>query len=180
MTPLEPTAPRRAGIVVVSDRAAAGQRPDESAPQLRRRLGELGFAVVLERVVPDGIEALSAQLKEIADAGHCDLLLCTGGTGLSPRDLTPEATLLAGERHVPGLMELARRRCAEQTPFAALSRGVAVTRARTLIVDLPGHPRAALETLDAIAELLPHAVNILAAPPLDCPVTGTGPKEQSR
>jgi molybdenum cofactor synthesis domain-containing protein len=180
MAQVQPGSTLRAGIVVVSDRAAAGQRPDECAPQLRRRLGELGFTVVLERVLPDGVEALAAELSQIADAGLCDILLCSGGTGLAPRDLTPEATLRAGERQVPGLMELARRRCGEKTPFAALSRGVAVTRARTLIVDLPGHPRAAIETLDAIADLLPHAVGILAAPPVDCPVTGRGPEEQSR
>ena len=172
-----PEAPRRAGIVVVSDRAASGERPDECAPQLRRRLGELGYQLVLERVLPDGVEPLASALAEIADSGVCDLLLSAGGTGLSPRDLTPEATRRAAERDVPGLMELARRRCSERTPFAALSRGLAVTRSRTLIVNLPGHPRAAIETLDAVAELLPHAIGILAAPPLDCPITGQSPRE---
>lgn len=161
-----------AWIVTVSDRAAAGARDDASGPALRDRLTQLGYTVAGESLVADERAALAALLAGVCDRGGADLVVTTGGTGLAPRDVTPEATLDIGQRQVPGLMELARARCVQQTPFAALSRGVAVARGRTLIVNLPGHPRAALQTLDAIAEVLVHAVAILARTPADCDVTG--------
>jgi molybdenum cofactor synthesis domain-containing protein len=164
-----------AWIVTVSDRAAAGTRADASGPALRERLLQLGFQIAGESLVPDDRLELARLLAGLCDRGAADLVVTTGGSGLAPRDLTPEATLDIAQRSVPGLMELARSRCVQQTPFAALSRGVAAARARALIVNLPGHPRAALQTLDAIADVLAHAVGILARTPADCDVTGRAP-----
>jgi len=161
-----------ARILTVSDRGAAGLREDLSAPRLQSRLEELGYRVLGTEIVGDGRDSVALALRRLCDIGDAQLLLTTGGSGLSPRDLTPEATRAVGEREVPGLMELARRRCAEITPFAALGRGVAVTVASTLVLNLPGHPQAACQTLDAIADLLPHALEILARTPEDCDVTG--------
>ena len=169
---VESPAPR-AFVLTVSDRTHAGQRPDASGPQLVTRLTQLGFVVVGTEVVPDGIESVGSALRRIAGP-EVGLLVSTGGTGLTPRDLTPEATRRVGEREVPGLMELARRRCTEVVPVAALGRGVAVTLGSTLIVNLPGNPRAALETLDAMSDVLAHAVSTLTKPAADCDVTGTG------
>lgn len=166
--------PRRTQLVVVSDRAAAGTRPDGTAGPLAARLAELGLEHVGTELVPDGVEPLAALLARLADGGAADLVLTVGGSGLSPRDLSPEATAAIAERDVPGLMEHARRECSSITPLAALSRGRAATRRRTLIVNLPGHPRAALEVLDALAPLLPHALDTLAQAPTDCEHTGRG------
>lgn len=160
-------------VLTVSDRTAAGERDDASGPALEARLRDLGFSIAGREVVADGIESVGAALRRIADTGVA-LVVTTGGTGLAPRDLTPEATRQVAEREVPGLMELARSRCAREVPVAALGRGLAVTMGRTLVVNLPGHPRAATETLDAMADVLPHAVSILTRPAPDCPVTGRG------
>lgn len=156
----------------MSDRGAAGVREDLSAPRLQTRLEELGYRVLGTHMVQDGRESVSGAIRELCASGEAQLLVTTGGSGLSPRDLTPEATRAAGEREVPGLMESARRRCGEITPFAALGRGVAVTLGSTLVVNLPGHPQAACETLDAMADVLPHALKILSRTPEDCEVTG--------
>jgi molybdenum cofactor synthesis domain-containing protein len=164
-------APWPAAVVTVSDRGSAGEREDRSGPALVRRLEELGFAVTSTHLVPDERAQVADLLRDLA-AGDVALVVTTGGTGLAPRDVTPEAALDVAERQVPGLMELARRRCAERTPFAALSRGVAVTRGRTLVINLPGNPQAALETLQALEDVLPHAVRVLHRPPEDCEVTG--------
>jgi len=161
-------------VLTVSDRTAAGEREDASGPALVRRLQELGFEVGPVEVVADGEEIVAASLRRICDEDSPALVLTTGGSGLSPRDLTPEATAAVARREVPGLMETARRRCSEITPFAALGRGRAAVRGRSLILNLPGHPRAAVETLDAVADLLPHALATLCRPDRDCPVTGRG------
>lgn len=162
----------RVSILIVSDRAASGERPDGVLPPLRERLRELGHRIADEQVLPDDEARIAELLARWCDSGSCDLVLSCGGTGLAPRDRTPEATRAIAQRELPGLMELARQRCVAITPFAALSRGLAVTRARTLIVNLPGHPKAALETLDACAELLPHALTTLCRTPDDCTITG--------
>lgn len=163
-----------AWVLTVSDRASAGLREDRSGPAVAAQLAELGFDPRGRDVVPDDRSTVSSRLKELCRRDDVHLVVTTGGTGLAPRDLTPEASLDVAHREVPGLMELARRRCAERTPHAALGRGVAVTRDRTLIVNLPGNPEAAGETLQAVAEVLHHAVAILAAAPEDCPITGRG------
>jgi molybdenum cofactor synthesis domain-containing protein len=136
-------------------------------------LEKMGLEVGGCDVVADGRATVATALRDLCERHGADLIVTTGGTGLAPRDLTPEATRDFGEREVPGLMELARRRCGEATVFAALSRGVAVTRGRTLIVNLPGNPKAAEETLDAMADVLLHAIQILIAPPEDCRITGS-------
>jgi len=164
-------------IITVSDRAAAGERPDASGPALAERFQALGYEVVSGEVIADDRATIVDQLRRACDEGRAQLVVTTGGTGLAPRDCTPEATREAGDREVPGLMEIARRRCSEITAFAALSRGIAVTRGSCLIVNLPGHPKASLETLDAMTDLLPHALKILSRPPADCDVTGKGSAE---
>lgn len=166
--------PWRVLLLTLSDRAAAGERPDASGPLLRERLSSLGFDVIGCEILPDGVEPLATRLREACDGGVADLILTTGGSGLAPRDLSPEATRAVGEREIPGLMELVRARCIQRTPFAALGRGIAMSRGGTLIVNLPGNPRAAGETLDAMLDVLPHALEQLCRPPEDCPRTGRG------
>lgn len=167
-------APASAAILTVSDRGSAGSREDRSGPALASRLSELGFLVQATVLVPDERDQIASRLKELADERGVALVVTTGGTGLAPRDVTPEATRSVAEREVPGLMELARGRCSQITPLAALGRGVAVTRGRTLMVNLPGNPQAALETLDAMADVLAHAVRVLTRSPEDCDLTGRG------
>ncbi len=160
-------------MLTVSDRCARGESPDKSGPLLERRLDELGYQVLGLELICDGKETVSQKLREICARRDARLILTTGGSGLAPRDETPEGTLAVAERLVPGLMEAARRACSAITPLAALSRGVAGIRGESLIVNLPGHPKAALETLDSIQELLPHALEILGVPG-ECDRTGRG------
>jgi molybdopterin adenylyltransferase len=128
---------------------------------VRERCVQLGWPVTSEDVLPDERAQIRERLKAISDSGRTDLILTTGGTGLSPRDVTPEATAEICEKIVPGLAELMRERGRQATPRAALSRAVAGTRGGTLIVNLPGSPKGAVESLDAIAELLPHAAEVM-------------------
>jgi len=154
-------APRTALVVTVSDRAAMGQREDRSGQLVAERLAGLGFAV--ERaVVPDERDEIEGALRD--GAARHGLVLTTGGTGLTPRDVTPQATLAVVDYEVPGLAEAMRAEGRRQTPLAALSRAVVGVRARSLIVNLPGSPSGASESLDAIAEVLPHALETLAGP----------------
>jgi len=158
----------RVGILTVSDKGHAGERPDTAGPELGRLLDPACFQVVASQVVPDEHEAIVAQLVAWSDAEGLDLILTTGGTGLSPRDLTPEATLAVAERLVPGLPEAMRAAGLAQTPHAMLSRGVAVIRGSTLIINLPGSPRGARENLEAIIAALPHALEKLGGSPAEC------------
>jgi molybdopterin adenylyltransferase len=151
----------RVAIVTVSDSVSAGKREDLSGPALAARCKELGWTVVSSQISSDDSESLSNQMRAIADFGETDLLLTTGGTGLGPRDTTPETTLELGGRVIPGLAEEMRRKGIEQTPTAVLSRGIAVVRHKTIIINLPGSPKGAVESLNAIAHLLPHAVEVL-------------------
>ncbi len=160
-------------MLTVSDRGARGESIDESGPALQQRLRELGYEVLGVELISDGKETVSQKLRELCARGDARLILTTGGSGLAPRDQTPEGTLAVAERVVPGLMESARRSCCAITPLAALSRGVAVIRGASLIVNLPGHPKAALETLDSIQQLLPHALQILGVAGA-CDQTGRG------
>jgi molybdopterin adenylyltransferase len=151
----------RVAILTISDSVARGEREDLSGPALVARCRELGWEVTSALRCSDDPAGVRSQMRTVVDSGHVDLLLTTGGTGLGPRDNTPEATLDVAERTIPGLSEEMRRRGAEKTPTALLSRGVAVVRSSTVIINLPGSPKGAVESLDVIAKLLPHAIEVL-------------------
>lgn len=151
----------RVGILTVSDRSARGERPDDSGPALARQALASGWQVVRQAILPDELPALRQLLAEWADSGEMDLILTTGGTGFAPRDVTPEATLAVIERAAPGLVEAMRAASLAITPHAMLSRAAAGIRGRTLLINLPGSPRAALENLAIVAVVLPHAVQLL-------------------
>ena len=151
----------RVSILTISDSVSRGEREDVSGPALVERCRQLGWEVTSALRTSDDSAALRSQLRTICDSGHTDLLLTTGGTGLGPRDNTPETTLDIADRTIPGLAEEIRRKGVEKTPTAVLSRGVAVIRHKTLIINLPGSPKGAVESLDAVAQLLPHAIEVL-------------------
>jgi molybdenum cofactor synthesis domain-containing protein len=155
--------PVRVGILTVSDRCSRGEARDLSGPALARICRErLGADVVATDCVPDDPAALEARFREWSDpARGIDLILSTGGTGLAPRDHTPEAAMRVIERPAPGLMELARARCSASTARAYLSRGVAGAARRSLIITLPGSVRGATENLEALLDILPHAIETL-------------------
>jgi molybdopterin adenylyltransferase len=151
----------RVALLTVSDSAADGTRADRSGPAVAERCRALGWQIVSSEILSDDRAQIEARLAALADSGAADLILTTGGTGLGPRDSTPEATAAICGKLVPGLGDLMRERGRAATPRAVLSRAVAGVRARALIVNLPGSPRGAVESLDAVAELLPHAVEVL-------------------
>lgn len=157
--------PMRIAILTVSDRSARGERKDASGPALQQAALDQGWQVVRRDIVADDQQLLEDVLAEWADDGQIDVLLTTGGTGFSPRDVTPEATLEVVDRFVPGLCEAMRAESLKQTPHAMLSRAAAGIRGQTLIVNLPGSPKAALENLAVIAPVLPHAVQLLRESP---------------
>jgi len=151
---------RTAAVITVSDGCFQGTREDGSGPLLTRLLNDSGFAVVFTVVVPDEIPAISAELRISAESAS--LVVTTGGTGLAPRDVTPEATLQVCTRTVPGLSEFMRLEGMKQTPMASLSRGVCGTVGKTLILNLPGSPAGAVASLRTVLPLVPHALDLLA------------------
>lgn len=155
----------RVAVLTVSDRAARGEREDLSGPRLQEMIRARGWEVAAVGLVSDEPDEIAGRLKAWADQDIADVVLTTGGTGFSPRDQTPEATLSILDRLAPGLAETMRAASLVKTPHAMLSRGVAGIRARTLIVNLPGSPRAAAENLDVILPVLPHAVALLRESP---------------
>jgi molybdenum cofactor synthesis domain-containing protein len=148
-------------IVTVSDSAVAGTREDRSGPKLRERAEALGWSVTAHELVPDETDRISALLTRLADSGRISVILTTGGTGVALRDVTPEATRAVIEREIPGVAEVMRAEGTKATPLAALSRAVAGVRGRTVIINLPGSPKGAIESLDAIVNLIPHIVDLL-------------------
>ena len=155
----------RFGILTLSDRSARGERADLSGPILADLVRAQGWAVVRQAVLPDEESAICSALAEWADSGEMDAILTTGGTGFAPRDVTPEATRKVIEREAPGLAEAMRAESLKKTPHAMLSRSAAGIRGRTLIVNLPGSPKGALENLQTILPVLPHAVQLLTGDP---------------
>lgn len=149
-----------AALIVLSDRAASGTRADGCIPVMKERLGST-YEIVRELVLPDDPGALQAELIDIADSSAASLILTSGGTGLSPRDRTPQATSAVLDYEVPGIVEAIRAASVAIVPTAMLSRAVAGVRHRTLIVNLPGSPKAVAESLDVILNVLPHAMELL-------------------
>jgi molybdenum cofactor synthesis domain-containing protein len=151
----------KAVVLTISDSASRGEREDLSGPAVVAELQPLKAEIVATEILPDERAQIAERLRHYADAGEANLIITTGGTGLAPRDVTPEATKDVIEREAPGLSELMRSESLKITPLAALSRAVCGTRNRALIVNLPGSVRGARENLAAIARTLPHAVALL-------------------
>ncbi|MBZ0267006.1 MogA/MoaB family molybdenum cofactor biosynthesis protein [bacterium] len=156
------TVPLRVAIVTVSDRSFRGEREDRSGPELEAAVRAGGGEVLGRSVIPDERDAIAAELTRLCDEVRAPLVLTTGGTGFAPRDVTPEATRDVIGKEAPGLVEHARAEGAKKTRHAILSRGVAGIRGASLIVNLPGSPKGARETFEAIAAVLPHALSVLS------------------
>jgi molybdopterin adenylyltransferase len=150
-----------AAVLTISDSVSFGSRADRSGPAVRDRLEQLGWHVTVMETIPDESAEIGSRLATLADGGQVSAIFTTGGTGVAPRDVTPEATRAVVDREIPGLAELMRARGRESTPLAVLSRSIVGTRGRVLIINLPGSPKGAVESLDAIVELVPHVLELL-------------------
>lgn len=153
------------GILTISDRSSSGERADSSGPALAHLIESLHWSVTRQAIVPDEVVAIQSMLMQWSDDGEVDVILTTGGTGFSPRDVTPEATRAVIQRDAPGLAEAMRAASLTKTPHAMLSRALAGIRGKTLIVNLPGSPKGAVENLETIATVLDHAVQLLREDP---------------
>jgi molybdenum cofactor synthesis domain-containing protein len=151
----------RVAVVTVSDSASTGTREDLSGPAVVARCEALGWTVQRREVVADDQTSIARLLVELSASGECDLVLTTGGTGVAPRDVTPEATRAVIEKEIPGLAELMRTDGLKHTRRAVLSRGIAGSRGATLIVNLPGSPKGAVQSLDSISDLVRHVADLL-------------------
>lgn len=158
----------KAAVLTVSDRGASGERADQGGPLLREWLADRGVVVCLSQTVPDEVEKIAEVLRQWADQEQPDVILTTGGTGVSPRDVTPEATMQVLDRLLPGFGELMRSESLKITPMAIVSRAVAGIRRQTLIINLPGSPRGAVENLGAVWAAVPHTVAKVKGDSTDC------------
>jgi molybdenum cofactor synthesis domain-containing protein len=156
------------GILTISDRCSMGMREDKSGEAIQRMVSRLNGEVICCEIVPDDKEIIAQKLVEMVDVTSCDLVLTTGGTGCSPRDITPEATSAVIEKEVPGLAEAMRLASLKITPHAMLSRAIAGIRKQCLIINLPGSPKGATECLDAIMPALPHGLDVIKGDVSDC------------
>ena len=160
--------PWQAAVITLSDKGARGERRDESGPAIAKRLTEAGYEVVEQLLLADEAAPLKAQLMRLADQRQLDLILTTGGTGFGPRDITPEATLAVAHRSAPGIAEAMRAASLAITPRAMLSRAASVIRGKTLIINLPGSPKACMECMDVFLDTIPHAMGLLRGAVEDC------------
>jgi len=151
----------RVCVLTVSDSVSSGRSDDRSGPAVAARCRELGWEISVSKIIPDDRADIEGFLTETADSKLADLILTTGGTGFGPRDVTPEATLAVADRLAPGFAEHMRAEGQKKTKWAILSRGVVAIRGKSIIVNLPGSPTGAVESLDFVAELLPHAIAVL-------------------
>jgi len=151
----------RAAVLTISDSASQGRRADASGPAVRERLERLGWSVAAVEVLPDEAAVIAERIATLAGGGQVSAIFTTGGTGIAARDVTPEATRSVIDREIPGIGELMRAEGRRHTPLASLSRGIAGTLGRVLVVNLPGSPRGAVESLDAVIGLVPHILELL-------------------
>ena len=168
IVPREGHFPWQAAVITLSDKAAAGERKDESGPAIAKRLREASYEVVEEIVIPDDELVLKQQLIRLCDQRQLDLILTTGGTGCSARDITPEATIAIADKNVPGIAEAMRAESLKITRHAMISRAASVIRGKTLIINLPGSPRACMENMDVFMDTIPHAMGLLRNEVHDC------------
>ena len=160
--------PFQAAVITLSDRCAAGEREDKSGPTVAKRLIDAGYVVTEQLLLADERAPLERNLIRLCDQRQLDLILTTGGTGFAARDITPEATRAVAERDVPGIAEAIRAASLRITPRTMLSRAVSVIRGKTLIINLPGSPKACMESMDVFLDQLPHALELLRGIPQDC------------
>lgn len=158
----------RAGVITISDKGSRGEREDKSGAEIIAVLESMGIEVNQAKIIPDEVELICQALLEYADVKQLDLILTTGGTGVSPRDVTPDATLRVIDKAVPGMAEAMRRESAAITPHAMISRAVAGIRGRSLIINLPGSPRGVRENLAVVLPALRHAVEKIKGDESDC------------
>lgn len=158
----------QAAVITLSDKGFKGEREDVSGPTIAKKLEEYGYEVVEQILLPDEPILLKKELIRLADQRQLDLILTTGGTGFSHRDLTPEATMEVMDKNAPGIAEAIRASSMKYTKHAMLSRGVSVIRKKTLIINLPGSPKACLESMEVFLETLPHAIELLRGSKSDC------------
>jgi molybdenum cofactor synthesis domain-containing protein len=161
------SAPIRTRVITCSDSAARGERSDASGPAVRELLERHGCFVERVDVVPDSVQEISDAIASAVDLGRCRLVVTTGGTGVAPRDVTPEATMRVADRRIDGFGELMRLRSLDKTPLAPLSRAQAATRGDALILNVPGSPKGAVENLEAVLHLIPHTLALLAGGRVD-------------
>ncbi|MFB3924926.1 MAG: molybdenum cofactor biosynthesis protein B [Syntrophales bacterium] len=157
-----------AGIITVSDKGSRGEREDTSAPEVKRLLESISIHVARYEIVPDEKDIIREKLRNYADSQGLDLIVTTGGTGVSPRDVTPDATREIIDREVPGMAEAMRMKSLEITPYAMISRAMAGIRGKSLIINLPGSPKGAREGLSFLLPALKHAIEKIKGDPSEC------------